>query len=143
MTRSRRRRDQRLPGLAGRRCCHADCDPVVVLNPRRSEFDLASPEATAEQIGWEVANRKHPRLSYMLFWFPASNSVQPISLLELGAALARPELPIVIGAAPGYLRRTDVVLQCRSERPDLVVHDQLSDTITELRALLNWTPATT
>ncbi|WP_028935454.1 nucleoside 2-deoxyribosyltransferase domain-containing protein [Pseudonocardia spinosispora] len=112
---------------------------VTLLNPRRASFDLSDTSAAEEQIAWEVTHRRHPALAAMLFWFPACDpaiTVQPITLLELGEALARPGLALCVGADPGYPRRDDVVLQCRYTRPDVTVSSNLTDTVAALRELL-------
>jgi hypothetical protein len=113
-------------------------DHVVVLNPRRPSFDLTDPDATVEQVQWEYDHRTHDALAYMLFWFPAADSHQPIAMLELGDALARTDLPIIVGADPHFPRYRDVVLQCRAARPSLTVHADLGDVVTEMQQLLRW-----
>ncbi len=104
---------------------------VILLNPRRR----ATPQRrdAAEQIGWEYHGLR--RADLVLFWFPASQSVQPISLYELGAHAAGGKR-IVVGADPGYLRRADVVLQLSHARPGVVVHGTLADALAEARQLL-------
>lgn len=115
-------------------------DHVVLLNPRRAEFDLDDPDATEKQVRWEYEHRWHESLSYMLFWFPGSSSTQPIAMLELGEALARRELPIFVGADPEFPRYRDVLLQCRVARPDLTVHTDLGGVIGALQNDLRWRP---
>lgn len=115
-------------------------DHVVLLNPRRAEFDLTDSNAVEQQVQWEVDHRWHESLAYILFWFPKSDSPQPIAMLELGDALARPALPIVIGADPRFPRHRDVVLQCRAARPGLTVHTSLNEVITGMQNLLRWQP---
>jgi Nucleoside 2-deoxyribosyltransferase like len=116
-------------------------DACVVLNPRRAHFPVGDPTATDEQVRWECHHRRLPRL-IMLIWFPSCDpvvTVQPIVLLELGAELARRRSPhrgLVIGTDPAYPRRLDVVLQCRYERPDVVVHDTLGATVRAAQNLL-------
>jgi hypothetical protein len=107
--------------------------PVVLFNPRRSTFDLARPDNAAEQVAWEY---RHLRLAQLtLFWFPACDprvTVQPITLLELGTALAEVRLigrKIAVGADPGYPRRLDLELQIGHAVPDLPLHDTLADTV--------------
>ncbi|GAA4573278.1 nucleoside 2-deoxyribosyltransferase domain-containing protein [Planotetraspora kaengkrachanensis] len=106
--------------------------PVAVLNPRRAAFE-DSPEAAAEQIGWEF--RHLAACDTILFWFPGSRSVQPIALYELGMWAGRTK-PIVVGADPAYARRLDVSVQLSHVRPGLVVHDSLEKTIVAARASL-------
>lgn len=95
-----------------------------VLNPRRSEY-VASDKEYAQQVEWEFRNLRIADL--ILFWFPAG-AIQPIALFELGA-FASSRKPIVVGADPGYPRRTDVLLQLGHARPGLAVHSNLESTI--------------
>lgn len=114
--------------------------PVTILNPRRPAFDLTATGVVDQQIRWEFEHRQHPALFAMLFWFPASDpaiTVQPIALLELGEAFAR-SVPIVLGADPGYPRRTDVVLQTALARPEVTVRASLSAVVEDLTTLLAW-----
>jgi nucleoside 2-deoxyribosyltransferase-like protein len=109
-----------------------DC---VVFNPRRFQYLLNDPDAEREQVGWECRYRKAADI--MLFWFPASVTMQPIALLELGAALAQRRGPdrLVVGADVGYPRQRDVVLQCEFDGP-IRVHDTLADVVAAVRELL-------
>lgn len=108
----------------------ADLD-VVLLNPRRRVTPHRG--AAAEQVGWEFQALR--RADLVLFWFAASQSVQPIALYELGAHAAGSK-QIVVGADPRYPRRADVVLQLSHVRPGLVVHDTLAATVAEARSRL-------
>lgn len=77
---------------------------VVLLNPRREATPWRGD--AAEQIGWEYHGPR--RADLVLFWFPASRSVQPISLYELGVHAAGRK-PIVVGviAVPAVERRPE------------------------------------
>lgn len=94
---------------------------VIVLNPRRDDFDITDKELAAKQIAWE---HKHLRIaSVHLFWFPCE-TLCPITLLELGKNMDAPCL--FVGAHPDYKRRFDIVEQLRLERPyDCEVSDSL------------------
>ncbi|MBT2451656.1 nucleoside 2-deoxyribosyltransferase domain-containing protein [Streptomyces sp. ISL-43] len=109
----------------------------VVLNPRRTDFDVSDPSQTDIQIAWEY---RHLGLADVtLFWFPAcdaSLTVQPITLYELGAAAATAGRRLVVGADPGYPRAADVRTQLRLARPDLTVHPTLSATLAAARDAL-------
>lgn len=109
----------------------------VVLNPRRTDFDVTDPSQTDVQIAWEY---RHLLLADLtLFWFPAcdaSLTVQPITLYELGAAAATPGRRLVVGADPGYPRSADVRAQLALSRPGLPVHRTLPDTVSAARAEL-------
>ncbi|MFD7172758.1 nucleoside 2-deoxyribosyltransferase domain-containing protein [Streptomyces sp. NPDC059929] len=106
---------------------------IVVLNPRRAVFPIHDPDAEQQQVAWE--NRHLHRADLVLFWFPASSSHQPIALYELGMMAAGTTL-LVVGADPGYLRRTNVVCQLQHARPGVTVYDTLADTVTAARKAL-------
>lgn len=81
---------------------------VAVINPRREDFDLADKEATVEQIKWE--HRYLKMCDLFTVFFAASDSVQPISLYEMGKhAVAKRQA--VISVESGYLREEDVLIQ--------------------------------
>ena len=83
----------------------------------------------AEQVAWES---RHLRLARaILFWFPASTSVQPIALYELGWCVASAK-PLAVGAEPGYPRRRDVILQLSSARAEIAVRSTLAETVADL-----------
>lgn len=96
---------------------------MTVLNPRRPGH-LVSEEAE-NQIVWEWEAFKRTRT--VLFWFP-EETLCPITLFELGTFMPT-NMPLFIGTHPNYSRRLDVVTQVRLARPDLVVHDNLMDTV--------------
>jgi Nucleoside 2-deoxyribosyltransferase like len=95
-----------------------------VLNPRRREYHMSEAEY-ARQVTWEYHHLR--RADVVLFWFP-TDALQAIALFELGA-FAVSDKPIVVGADPGYPRRTDVVLQLSHARPGLVIHSTLESTL--------------
>jgi hypothetical protein len=98
---------------------HAD-----VLNPRRRIY-VSGGDEYERQVAWEYSHLR--RAGIILFWF-ADEAIQAIALYELGA-FAASDKPIVVGAHPGYPRRTDVVLQLSHARPGLIVHSSLESTI--------------
>lgn len=83
---------------------------LVILNPRRSEFDFSKIDST-DQIKWEF---DHLALSDIIsFWFPAE-SICPIALFELGKWLTAEEYlgpTTFIGCHPEYPRRFDIEVQ--------------------------------
>ncbi|MGW0811202.1 nucleoside 2-deoxyribosyltransferase domain-containing protein [Nonomuraea sp. NPDC002799] len=108
---------------------------VIVLNPRRRRFPIDDPAQTPIQIAWEHHHLHLPQV-LTLFWFPPGDSVQPIALLELGAALDDPARRLAVGAHPGYRRVEDVRWQARLARPGEVVHATLDGTLEAARARL-------
>ncbi|SEG96786.1 Nucleoside 2-deoxyribosyltransferase like [Nonomuraea solani] len=108
---------------------------AIVLNPRRRHFPMDDPAQAPAQIAWEHHHLHLPEVLTM-FWFPAGDSMQPIALLELGAALDNPARRIVIGADPGYPRAEDVRVQTRLARPGELVHPTLPATLTAVHERL-------
>lgn len=102
---------------------------LVVANPRRSEgIPFNSPEA-AYQIRWE--HDALTRTSTILFWFP-KESICPIALFELGAALERPNQQVFVGAEPEYERRFDIVNQFALVDSGIAVHSTLPELISDI-----------
>ena len=104
---------------------------IIAFNPRRPDFDVRDPSASALQIQWE--HEHITTADIITFWFP-KESLCPITLYELGmcAALNR---KILVGCEDGYQREIDVVLQMKWLRPDVqVVHS-----LEELAKKLAWT----
>jgi hypothetical protein len=101
----------------------------TILNPRRRHWQLDAAEAVAEQVAWEY---RHLRLARaILFWFPASTSVQPIALYELGWCAAGAK-PLAVGAEAGYPRRREVLLQLSLARAEVLVRPTLSGVVADL-----------
>jgi len=122
-------------------CTLMSNEPVVVLNPRRAEYDSSTGDTLAQQVGWE---HHHLHLADLtLFWFPRCDpcvTVQPITLLELGTAIAEAQLrgrQIAVGADAHYPRRPDLELQLRYALPDLILHETLHHTVTVALHSLN------
>jgi hypothetical protein len=80
---------------------------IAVFNPRRDDFDVSDSEETIEQIRWEHKYLKQCDL--FTVFFSSSDSVQPISLYEMGKHVAKK--PSVITIEKGYLREEDVLIQ--------------------------------
>jgi hypothetical protein len=109
---------------------------AVVYNPRRAEWDMSDPNASDEQIKWEVLRLHEADL--ISFWFPAA-TLCPITLYELGAwsATRRPRRkPLVVGCEPGYARELDVRIQTKYARPDVEVVDSLEALVAGIKGRL-------
>ncbi len=104
---------------------------LVVINPRRAQFDTANAELAEAQITWEY---NHLRLADIVsFWF-TRDTVQPITLFELGSQLSRTNQRLVVGCDPLYERVFDVKTQLKLRRPEIVVVDNLDDLATQIKA---------
>lgn len=80
---------------------------VVIFNPRREDFDVSDKEAEIEQIKWE--HRYLKDCDVFSVYFEANESLQPITLYELGKWALRKKS--VITVQKGYLRENDVLIQ--------------------------------
>lgn len=75
------------------------------------------------QIEWEF---QHIRQADMLVFWLCKNTVQPITMFELGA-WAMTNKPMVVGIEPGYALELDVIARLKLVRPDVVVFDDLNE----------------
>lgn len=91
---------------------------VIILNPKRENFDVSDTTETLRQIKWEHRALKYCDIFGMFFC--ESESVQPICLYELGKQLSyynsvfdynEKIMHTVIGVEEGYSRKEDVVIQ--------------------------------
>jgi hypothetical protein len=64
-----------------RELIHQQCPSLVLLNPRREDFDATNPNMSEQQIEWE--HRHLRQCSAVLFYFPPE-TLCPITLYELG-----------------------------------------------------------
>jgi hypothetical protein len=103
-------------------------DNLVMINPRRADYDMSDPELGAKQIEWERAHLI--RASAVLFWFPYE-TLCPITLFELGA-MASSGKKIFVACHPAYQRKFDVEKQISLIRPDVTVHDKFCDMVDDI-----------
>ena len=82
---------------------------VTIYNPRRDKFDVHNKEVFDEQITWEYNKLKDSDL--VVFWF-TDETIQPITLLELGKELGRGKR-VLIGRHDDYERADDIELQAK------------------------------
>lgn len=100
---------------------------LVIFNPRRDDFDLNDEQATIEQIKWE--HKCLEKCDICSFFFPASESVQPITLYELGKHM-NTQISVV-GIQNGYLRAEDVKIQLALDCNCCVIYDGYEEAIRE------------
>lgn len=104
--------------------------PLIVFNPRREHFDVSKKDKeSVKQIVWE--HTYLARANIVMFWFP-KESICPITLLELGKFLMKPDTQLYVGTDPAYSRRLDVEVQTKLERPNVKVWDNLENMITQI-----------
>jgi hypothetical protein len=90
---------------------------ITVFNPRRIDFPIHDPTASKEQITWEY--EKLRQATFVSFWF-SKETLCPITLFELGAALERTE-KLFIGVPYDYSHRQNVETQTKLRRPKLLI----------------------
>jgi hypothetical protein len=89
---------------------------LILINPRRDDFDTSNKEMVKEQIRWEF---KHLELAHTIaFWFPYE-TLCPITLYELGRAGALSYKNLIIGCHADYARKDDVIEQIALARPGM------------------------
>lgn len=101
----------------------------VVYNPRRKDWDASwaagSPEMKA-QINWELDQLEDAQT---IFFYFQGDTLSPISLLELGMAVAWSQRPprsrpkVIVVVEPDFWRRTNILETCR--RGDVTVRANL------------------
>ncbi len=82
--------------------------PVLLLNPRRDDFDVGDATMELQQITWEFDALS--RADMIVFWFN-NETLCPIVLYELGMWGNSRNTPIVLGIDPKYKRKHDVLIQ--------------------------------
>lgn len=111
---------------------------VLIVNPRRINFNILNTELAKEQITWE----KVGLLSCLCtsFWFCAE-TLCPITLFELGNQLSRKiinklkitDKPIFVGCDPLYQRKFDVEVQVSLYRPDVKIVYSIEDLVKSIQ----------
>lgn len=99
---------------------------ITVFNPRRSNFDMSNKEDTEIQIKWEWNRLREA--THTLFWF-SHETIQPITLFELGSALERNAHLLFIGCEPRYERALDVKTQSLLMNHHMEISDSLEHLI--------------
>jgi len=105
---------------------------LVLLNPRRDNFDVNDSSMSDWQIEWE--HRQLTKADATSFWFPRE-TLCPITLYELGKCSYSLK-NIFVGTHPDYKRRYDVIKQLSLVRPNVVVVSTLDDLVDQIKKLL-------
>jgi hypothetical protein len=109
----------------------ACCDNVIILNPRRDDWDSSWDCSTnnpqfVEQVNWELSNLD--KADFILLYF-SPTSKAPISLLELG--IFRDKENMVVVCPEGYYRKGNVDIVC--DRYNITQLDTLEDAINYIK----------
>lgn len=98
---------------------------VVLMNPRRDDFDITDKEMSRAQIYWE-----HDHLNAadaIIFWFP-KETLCPITLFELGKYAAQ-GYQVFVGCHPEYARKFDVEVQLSLIDDTIQVYESLEEVV--------------
>lgn len=104
-----------------------DADELVILNPRRDEWDATWEQSIdnplfREQVEWELTALE---LSTMIVMYFAPGSKSPITLLELGLFASTGKL--VVCCPDGFWRKGNVDIVCgRYNVPQVAAIDELT-----------------
>jgi len=102
---------------------------LVLINPRRKEFNAEDKNLEEEQIKWEFEHLNKSKA--ILFWFPPE-TVCPITLYELGK-ISKTDKPIFIGIDKNYSRKNDVMIQTKLIRPDVNIVWSLNELAEQIK----------
>lgn len=105
---------------------------LILLNPRRTEFDVTDSNVEVQQIKWEFSHMQ--RATAIMFWFPCE-TLCPITLFELGKWIIT-DKKMFIGCHPEYKRKRDVQIQVGLVRTKQIIHESLESMIAEI---IRWT----
>jgi hypothetical protein len=109
-------------------------DDVVVLNPRRDDWDSTWEQTITnrqfrEQVEWELAAQE---LATMIGMYLAPSTKSPITLLELGLFARSGKL--IVCCPDGFWRKGNVEIVCTRYHVPMV--DTLEDLIAAIRSRL-------
>ena len=104
-------------------------EDLVLINPRRDDYDFDDLRVEEEQINWEF--RHLEKSDVILFWFPCE-TLCPITLYELGK-VSNSKKKIFVGIHPEYSRRRDVEIQTSLIRPEVKIVYSLGDLAQEVK----------
>lgn len=96
---------------------------TVLLNPRRTNFDITNPRLSEQQIAWECRHIR--KADWVYFWFPKEGKCL-ITLYELGEAIGSGR-NVRVACHPEYERAFDVHQQLALALPELVVMSSLEE----------------
>ena len=108
-------------------------EEIVLLNPRRSEYDFTDGKLEEEQIKWEYNHLN--KANAASFWF-TPETLCPITLYELGKQSALGK-KIFVGIDLDYARRNDVEIQIKLARPDVEIVYSLEDLSEQIKSWVN------
>ena len=110
---------------------------LTIYNPRRDDFYIDDPLLEEEQIIWEFNHLRDCNM--LLFWF-SNETVQPITLYELGKWVngnPNNKDKVWIGVDPNYPRANDVYIQTHLASPHIKIYNNLYDIQQNIRSYFN------
>ena len=104
---------------------------LVLLNPRRTNFNVADKSVEIEQITWEHEHLERSDIISFWFW---KETICPIVLFELWK-YASSTKDICVWVHPEYQRKSDVIIQLGLIRPEVKVVSTLENLAREVKNL--------
>ena len=113
---------------------NASLDDLTIINPKRDQYstykEVSGYSEAEKQIAWEYDYQRMSR--QILFWFN-SETLQPISLFELGNALCKSKIgikqQIFLGVDPNYARTFDLQVLSRLHRYEGIIAESLDQLV--------------
>src|SRR3989344_256492 len=105
-------------------------EKIVLINPRRDDFDASKSSIDEEQISWEFDHIE--KADAVSFWFP-KETLCPITLYELGKEISSGK-QIFIGIHPEYKRKKDVEIQSKLANSKVKIVYSLKDLGKEVKS---------
>lgn len=111
--------------------------PVVILNPRRDDWDSTWQQSIKnkqfyEQVNWELTALEKCDVIAMFF---ADGTQSPISLLELGLWAGKQPEKVIVYCTDKFWRKGNVDITC--QRYGIPVHDNVDNWILNIKTKLN------
>jgi hypothetical protein len=107
-----------------------DDQELVLLNPRRKNYNLNQKNIEENQIKWEFEHLN--KADAVSFWF-TPETLCPITLYELGKQCCLNK-KLFVGVHPDYKRKRDVEIQIRLIRPDVEIVYSLEDLAYQIKS---------
>ncbi len=104
-------------------------EDLVIINPRRKNFDVENKRLEKEQITWEFEHMK--KADIISFWF-TSETICPITLYELGK-ISMTNKYLLVGVHPEYTRRRDVEIQTSLIRPEVKIVYSIEELVEQVK----------
>jgi hypothetical protein len=110
-------------------------EEAVLFDPMNDQLAEENP---MKRVQWEVDHMDYADI--VVVWLPKEDQTKPhtfslTSLFEMGRFVQMKDKPLVVGIAPEYIRRDELVTQLKVLRPEVTVVNSLDALQEQLRAV--------